>query len=38
MNRHLLEVLEPDDEQVQISAGYYLRQFRGCRETAAIDE
>ncbi len=32
---NLLDVLEPDEAQVQISAGYYLRQFRGWIEEAA---
>ena len=34
---NLLDVLEPDDEQVRLSAGYHLRQFRGWREAAAAD-
>ena len=32
---NLLDVLEPDDEHVHLSARYYLRQFRGWMEKTA---
>ena len=32
----LLDTLEPNDAQVRLSAGYYLRQFCGWRKDAAV--